>query len=256
MEDSTATGRLFRSLHAQGDLAGDAIIALDLEDAIRLRSVHLVDHAPDALSNPDSPVGLEPRTDADPDPEVDVALAVVSDVSVDPDFAHLFADEPRHPEHLDTPAAGGVATGAPDSTTDARRSRVAGRDANLELTSGIPAWVAVSMVAGVTVLIGIADVIVTGQIGWLTGIALLLVSIYAASSVRPQDGYWAIVTPPLAFLLTTITVGQATVTGGGFWVRQGLLIPFTLGRAALWIVAATSAAALIVVVRRRRALGR
>lgn len=244
-----ATGRLFRSLHADGASAPEALAALDLDDVVRLRSVSLAEHR-DPVPGP----------------------------TIDPDFAHLFAepvDTHMPDEDLaevgvhEEMIAGQVeyeddGIDAEDDDLDpqlpledrstpraTRRSEYAGR-----LDAGVPAWTAAAMIVGVSLLIGIADVFVTGQLGWLTGIALVVVSAYAAATVRPSDGYWVVVTPALAFLLTTITIGQATVTGGGFWVRQGLLIPFTLGRAALWIVSATALAAVIVGVRRRRALTR
>lgn len=271
-----ATGRLFRSLHSDGQTAPDAIVALDLDDVIRLRTVSLSLQVP-----PDASAG----TAASAAPETD------------PDFAHLFAD-PIAAEAVmegeladDDGAFGGSDTGerffahhdrnngddageyfvdddefdgdhpVTDRSPDARATdRAAGRTVRsrhgAELNQGISAWIAVAMILGVTTIIGTADVFVTGQLGWLTGIALVLGSAYAAATVRPHDGYWVVVTPSLAFLLTTVTVGQLTVTGGGFWVRQGLLIPFTLGRAAVWIIVATALAALIVGIRRRRALRR
>lgn len=240
-----ATGRLFRSLHADGASAADAIVALNLDDVVRLRTV-----------------SLSQSGGAGPEP------------ALDPDFAHLFAEGTKpmgghdpvvvEPVEADASIASEFAAAFPDDFADESADVSVDESATPfdaeglfgaeGLTAGIPAWTAIAMIVGVTVFIGFADVFVTGQLGWLTGIALVLVSCYAAATIRPHDGYWAVVTPALAFLLTTVTVGQATVTGGGFWVRQGLLIPFTLGRAAVWIVLATVAAALIVGVRRRRVL--
>jgi hypothetical protein len=227
---------------------------LDLDDAVRLRSVSLSEHrdpAPVPTIDPDfahlfaEPVDVDmPVSDmlgedlAEEDLQVD---EITGDFEFEDD-AIDFDDDDLDPQHPLTDRS--IKQGAPRS--------VHGRG----LDAGVPALTAAAMIVGVSLLIGIADVLVTGQLGWLTGIALVLVSVYAAATVRPHDGYWVVVTPALAYLLTTITIGQATVTGGGFWVRQGLLIPFTLGRAALWIVSATVLAALIVGVRRRRALTR
>ena len=243
MKDGQPTGRLFRSLHAQSDLAIDAVVALDLDDAVTLRSVSLRDASP-----------LEP--------------------AIDPDFEHLFA--PLRPDATgdtghapgDDPAvetidrseaddivSGSFAGASPQPTTASPWGGVQVTESSRLLDGpGIPGWAAVSVITGATFLVGIADVIVTGQLGWLTGIGLLLASIYAAWGVRPKDAYWVLVSPPLASLFTVVTVGQATVSEGNFWVRQGLLIPFTLGRSVAWILAATVLAGVIVAARRRRLL--
>ena len=227
-QQDVSTGRLFRSLHAEGDSTDSALVALDLDDAVRLRSVRLSPNPGDGADGPVEPV-------------------------IDPDFAHLFT------EAIEADTDGADLEGSsPLSAPDPRHpdpGHLVSRHPD-EMTVGIPAWIAAAMIIGVTLVIGVADVFVTGQLGWLTGIALVIVTAYAAATVRPHDGYWAVVTPALAFLLVTLTVGQLTVTGGGFWVRQGLLIPFTLGRAALWIVLATALAAVIVGMRRRRVLQR
>ena len=222
MEGSTGTGRLFRSLHAEGTLAEEAIIALDPDEVVVLRSVSLR-----------------------------------GDSHLDPDFAHLFTqDRPGSPP--DTPQRGPSDLDPDDDSTGEQvslRTRLPSSTIHRH-RPGIPAWVAVSLIVVTTAVIGIADVVISGSIGWLTGITLVLASAYAATSVRTTDAYWVVVTPPLAFLATTVTIGQVTISGGGFWVRQGLLIPFTLGQNALWIVAATVIAALIVGARRRRAIVR
>lgn len=234
MEEHNETGRLFRSLHAKGELADDALIALDLNEAARLSTVSL------------SPPDISDSSSAAPQPS-----------DIDADFAHLFADASDSDVDIDEDIDRDVdifedASFTPIAPSPAGQHRR--RRNSAAMGHGIPAWVAMLMIAGVTLLMGVADVIVTGTIGWLTGIALVAVSGYAAATIRPQDGYWAIVSPPLAFLLTTLTVGQFTIVGGGFWVRQGLIVPFTLGRAAIWIVIATAAAAAIVGIRRWRAL--
>lgn len=221
MEDRPGTGRLFRSLHAQG--AGDAIVALDPADLVTLRSVSL--RGDDPLAGPD------PQWD--PDFE---HLFAPADSDADPKVTVETAEPAPEPPPLDDPEV---------QSTPAQAAH-----------TGIPAWAAVLTVFGATILIGIADVVVTGNLGWLTGIALVVSAGYAAATVRPADGYWVIVSAPLAFLATTVTVGQVTITGGGFLVRQGLLIPFTLGRNAVWIILATAVAAVIVGIRRRRLLAR
>jgi len=227
VEDGQPTGRLFRSLHAEGDLAVDAVVALDLDDIVTLRTVSLRE------ASPAEPV-------------------------IDPDFEHLFAPAPA-----DAGTSGeAVVIVSDDAVSDTIEPSVpttGGTDESVEASRlldapGLPGWAAVCVIAGATCLIGLADVIVTGQLGWLTGIGLLLASVYAAWGVRPKDAYWVVVSPALAFLFTVVTIGQATVSEGSFWVRQGLLIPFTLGRNVVWIIAATVLAGVIVAMRRRRML--
>lgn len=257
MNEGPGTGRLFRSLHAP-DTDG-TLLALEPADLVTLRTVSL-------------------RADQ-PEPE-----------AIDPDFEHLFAPIPtdQHPpdqsdrpipaeqpappvEHgridaahpdevdLDEVDPDGVETDddvfdqAAEAPEQPTRSAIPPRR-QARLDAGLSAWAAALVIVLSTALVGVADVIVTGGLGWLTGGALVLASIYAAATVRPSQGYWVIVTPPLAFLLTTVTVGQVTVTGAGFLVRQGLLIPFTLGQNVVWIIGATVAAALVVGIRRRRKL--
>lgn len=145
---------------------------------------------------------------------------------------------------------------ADTSRSDRRRARPE-RNAHESpaMDSGLSAGQVLVLVIGVTVLIAFTNAITTGDIAWPTGIALILISGYAAATVRPRDGFWALVSPPLAFFVATVTAGQLTVTGsGGFLVKQGLLIPFTLGQNVLWIVGATLLAGALVWLRRRRAL--
>ena len=118
---------------------------------------------------------------------------------------------------------------------------------------GLGAVAVFILVTGFTVLIAFANAILTDSIGALTGIALVVVSAYAAATVSMRDRFWAVVTPPIAFLTATVTAGQLTTTdSGGFWVQQGLLIPFTLGQNVVWILVATAVAALTIWVRHRR----
>jgi hypothetical protein len=225
------TGRLFRSWHADAAAeTPEAVIALNLEDAVSLRSISLGDTG--------SPIDEGP--------------------AIDPDFEHLFVAPNARLGDPGIPAANAdpdtaEQTPVRDVAAPSERDRPGPTHRNTADT-GTPPWAGVISIVAATVLVGIVDVFLTGGIGWLTGGALLISSLYAALTIRPSDGYWIIVTPPLAFLGTVVTVGQATVSGSGFLVRQGLLIPLTLGRNAGWIIAATAAAAIIVSLRRRRLL--
>lgn len=111
------------------------------------------------------------------------------------------------------------------------------------------------VVIGVTVVMGFADALVVGrtQLGWLTGVSLLAASVYGAFVVRRQDAIIAVIAPPLAFFLATITAGQLTLpTTGGLLVQEAFMIVSTLGANAAWVFGSTLVALVIVLVRRRR----
>ncbi len=111
------------------------------------------------------------------------------------------------------------------------------------------------VVLGVTVVMGFADALVVGktQLGWLTGVSLLAASVYGALVVRREDAIIAVIAPPLAFFLATITAGQLTLPPtGDLLVREAFMIVTTLGANAPWIFGSTIAALVIVLVRRRR----
>ena len=165
------TGRLFRSLRAEGHSAESAVPALNLDEAVGLRTVTLGSGAA-------------------------VASAPVASAPVAAESAG--ATSPS-----DLPATGGL-----------RASSV---------------WF---VVLGVTVVMGFADALVTGRtgLGWLTGISLLIASIYAALVVRRADAIVAVIAPPLAFFLATVTAGQLTIPQtGSLLVREAFMIVTTLG---------------------------
>ena len=111
------------------------------------------------------------------------------------------------------------------------------------------------IVIGVTVVMGFADALVVGQtqLGWLTGVSLLAASVYGALVVRREDAIIAVIAPPLAFFLATITAGQLTLPPtGDLLVREAFMIVTTLGANAPWIFGSTIVALVIVLVRRRR----
>lgn len=155
-------------------------------------------------------------------------------VEPEPFVEHFREDPPPADERVDT---------APGRVYSTNQDR-----------GGIRAPVGVAIVIIATVLMGFADTIVTGSIGIITGLTLVAVSAYVALGIRLTDAFWAIVAPPIAIFFTVITAGQLSLApGGGFIVRQGVLIPFTLGRNALWIIGAVVVSLAIVAIRRRRA---
>ena len=104
-----------------------------------------------------------------------------------------------------------------------------------------------------TVVVAFVEAIVRHEIGWLTGVALLVSSVYSALVVRRADIWAAVVVPPLAFLVAALTAGQLTLgSTGGFVVRQGVGLFQTLALNAPWILGTTLICLVIVLVRRRR----
>jgi hypothetical protein len=231
-ETSAGTGRLFRSLRAEGAAADDAVPALSLDQAVGLRTVTLgagTAATPAASSEPVvAAVSVEdPRLEyAEVAPRLDVA-------------------EPPAPALAVVPAAGGESP-----SSDAGPARGAHAAPGIR-PSGV--WL---VVLGVTVVMGLADALVVGrtQLGWLTGVSLLAASAYGALVVRQQDAIVAVIAPPLAFFLATITAGQLTLPPtGDLLVREAFMIITTLGANAVWIFGSTLVALAIVLVRRRRA---
>jgi hypothetical protein len=136
-----------------------------------------------------------------------------------------------------------------DTTADEKPAAV--RSAQRGLTySGV-----VVIVVGVTVLVALAEALLRNEIGVLTGIALLVSSVYCAIVVRRTDIWAAVVIPPLAFLVALLTAGQLTIRAktGGLLVREGALLFVSLATNAPWILGTTLVCLVIVLVRRRRA---
>jgi hypothetical protein len=113
----------------------------------------------------------------------------------------------------------------------------------------------VVIVMGVTVLVALAEALLRNEIGALTGIALLVSSVYCALVVRRADIWAAVVIPPLAFLVAVVTAGQLTIRAksGGLLVREGALLFVSLATNAPWILGTTLVCLAIVLVRRHRA---
>jgi hypothetical protein len=108
-------------------------------------------------------------------------------------------------------------------------------------------------VIGLTTLIAFGEVLIFGgQPDWITGVALVAVSIAAALGVRRRDDFTAVFAPPLAFLVVAVTAGQLNGVGSTLTSRA-IAAFFVLGYNWMWIVGATLAALVIVVLRRRRA---
>lgn len=242
-ETPTGTGRLFRSLRAEGGAADSAVPALSLDQAVGLRTVTLGSGAATTPSDP-------PQIARSPAVAVNAAApAVAHEPSAD--YALEYAEVAPRPDDL-APVAPVLAT-AIAAGTDADSEPGGGRRAHA--APGVRASGVWLVVIGVTVVMGFADALAVGrtQIGWLTGISLLAASVYGALVVRRDDAIIAVIAPPLAFFLATITAGQLTLPPtGDLLVREAFMIITTLGANAVWIFGSTIIALVIVLVRRRR----
>lgn len=105
-----------------------------------------------------------------------------------------------------------------------------------------------------TILVGFIDAFINHHLGWLTGIALIASSVYAALNVRLVDVWAPAILAPLGFMAATLTAGQLTRSSTGSWfVREGYMIFRSLAVNAPWIIGATAICAGIAIWRRRQA---
>jgi len=241
-ETSAGTGRLFRSLRAEGGAADAAVPALTLDQAVGLRTVTLGSGG-DSLVAP--PV-VAPAVLAAP------VVAAVAAPSFADDPGLEYAEVAPRPDIVD---AGVEGASAHEDIADASPGTAAASGRRAHAAPGVRATGVWLVVIGVTVVMGFADALVVGrtQLGWLTGISLLAASVYGALVVRREDAIIAVIAPPLAFFLATITAGQLTLPPtGDLLVREAFMIVTTLGANAAWIFGSTIVALIIVLVRRRR----
>jgi hypothetical protein len=110
------------------------------------------------------------------------------------------------------------------------------------------------LVIGVTLIAGLIDSKVSGAgLGWITGIALLVSSVYCALRVRLSEISVCVIAPPIAFGIAAITVGQLgqSRAGGALlaWVNNSF---FTLADNWFWVIGTTLTCLAIAVVRSRR----
>lgn len=208
------TGRLFRS---QGVVDHDeAVLALASAHAGRLRTLVRLDESVPSAAGPD----------------IEAASVVAEEEQV-----------------LDV-----AGTDPADATAVGRRARRRKGAQRGHRARGITGGAVYLIVIGVTVLVAFANVLISdGAIGWPTGLALVIASVYAALTVRREDDAVAIIVPPVAFLVAALTAGQLFIgSAEGSLLNRAVVAFFTLADNWIWIIGATAAALVIVLVRRRR----
>ena len=143
---------------------------------------------------------------------------------------------------------------APADPTSVDSIAVTGRSHRGSMGRTIRAGAVYLIVIGVTVVVGFANALLAdGVIGWPTGVALLVSSVYAALVVRREDDTVAFIVPPVAFLLAALTAGQVFVDSlEGSLINRAVVLFFTLADNWVWIIGSTLAALVIVLIRRRR----
>lgn len=215
------TGRLFRSLRAEGALADQALPALGLDEIVGLRSV--------TLRREPARVVAAPRA-------IDPALAPPAGLSL--------AGSPQADAAPQVPAPAAPAAEAPAPAGPRRRARQ---------RPGLPWWAIAMIVALPTVAAAVVEALTRGVIGWATGAVLVVTAAIGAAVVRRSDDMLAVSIPPLAFLVATLIAGQIVIPQtANPLLSQGLLITDVLGRDAAWLFGATGLALAIVAIRRRR----
>lgn len=215
-------GRLFRSRGAPE--REDIIVAVGSMQARRLRT----------LARADEPVvAAEPQV-----PEV--ALAPILPVAASGEPAPAL-------QVMATVAAANRVTTAKSRSKRPRQSDQRERTGSGSLT-GLGVY---AVTIGVTLILAFGETLLFGgEPGIITGIGLLVVSIFAAFTVRTYDGIHAIFAPAIAFLIVSLTAGQVGITATGITGRA-VVVFFLLGANWIWILGSTASALVIVALRRR-----
>ena len=223
-------GRLFRSRGAPE--RDDTITAIGSMQARRLRTLARVDE-PQAPAAPEPVVEQEPRQSA---ARANPVLPIASGGEPAPAL-QVMAGSDRTLE----------ASAQPSRVSRRERKVARERPSSGSLTAlGVYA-----VTIGVTVILAFGETLFFGgEPGVITGIGLLVVSVFAAFAVRTNDGIHAIFAPPIAFLVACLTAGQVGITATGLTGRV-VVVFFLLGGNWIWIVGSTAAALVIVALRRR-----
>ena len=230
-------GRLFRSRGAPD--RPDAITAVGSMQARRLRTMARADH----------PSGLGEG------PPIEVEVLAAQEVASEPSpiWPAASSGEPAPARQIMAGAALEEAALSAEPRTRSRReeAREQRQDRQRASTGSLTGLGVYAVTIGVTVILAFGETLFFGgEPGVITGIGLLIVSIFAAFAVRTYDGIHAIFAPPIAFLVATLTAGQVGINASGLSSRA-VVVFFLLGGNWIWIVSSTAAALVIVALRRR-----
>ena len=238
---SPKEGRLFRSRGAPE--RADAITAVGSMQARRLRTMGRGEEPSAPPSN--GPVAAEG------------IIVEEAEAKAAPVFPTASSGEPAPALQVMAGAALAEAGVAPEQSARSRREerRDQRRDERHErrrASSGSLTGLGVYAVTiGVTLILAFGETLIFGgEPGVITGIGLLVVSIFAAFAVRTYDGIHAIFAPSIAFFVVTLTAGQVGINATGLTSRA-VVVFFLLGGNWIWIVGSTAAALVIVALRRR-----
>ena len=220
--------RLFRSRGAPE--RDDAITAVGSLQALRLKTM--------------SRSG-DPETNRDLDDPAAYPPAGADDLLPAPPLPVASSGEPAPAlAVMSAPAPAPSQQAAPDRP---RRSARTEKPSSGSLT-GLGVY---AVTIGVTVILAFGETMFFGgELGLVTGIGLVVVSLVSAFVVRTRDGLHAIFAPPIAFLVAALTAGQMGVTATDTSSRA-VVVFFLLGNNWPWIIGATAASLVIVALRRR-----
>ena len=230
-------GRLFRSRGAPE--RADAITAVGSMQARRLRTMGRGEEPSVPISN--EPVVAE---------GIIVEEAAAKSAQV---FPTASSGEPAPALQVMAGAALAEAGAAPERSARSRREerREERRESQRASSGSLTGLGVYAVTIGVTLILAFGETLVFGgEPGVITGIGLLVVSIFAAFAVHTYDGIHAIFAPSIAFFVVTLTAGQVGINATGLTSRA-VVVFFLLGGNWIWIVGSTAAALVIVALRRR-----
>ncbi len=246
-----AVGRLFRSRGATE--TPEAITAVGSMQARRLRTMARSD---EAAAPPEPAEQGQPADDFPYSAPAPAPLPVAASGEPAPALevmANRAAYAPARPES--TPPTSSRPPRRDRAGRDEEGNERGGRNERGERTSAgggtLTGLGVYAVTIGVTVILAFGETLFFGgEPGAITGIGLLVVSVFAAFAVRTRDAVNAIFAPPIAFFIAAITAGQFDVTANDLSGRAVALF-FLLGASWIWIVGSTVAALVIVALRRR-----
>lgn len=103
------------------------------------------------------------------------------------------------------------------------------------------------------VIVMALDILITGEIGMVSNIGLVIVGLIGALKVRVTDYQAAVWVVPIAWMIALLTSGQlAPMRGGSFMREQVLHLAYGLAMHAWWILGATALSASVAIFRRGR----